>query len=151
MEGFKLCSGARWHLLIDAPWGWAVSRHATTAVRGAVVVTDNPCPEYKLDLLEQEPAALLSGVSLPDIVRTLEELEAGQKQPLPKLSSPLTPVERLTLRLAARGCDNKVIAKARNTGEGTVKNSLQVVFQKLGFESRVQLAHYYGNWHALDD
>lgn len=150
--GFELTHTSCLHLLIDAPWGWAMSPHATVTVAGSVVVSDNPCFEYRLDLLELSPAALLTQVSVAEIAAALRRLTESGQIPTPKLSSPLTKAERLTLRLAAKGHDNKTIAKVRNVSEGTVKNTIQTIFQKLGFHARVQLAlYYYGCWHVLED
>jgi DNA-binding CsgD family transcriptional regulator len=150
--GFELTHTSPIHLLVDAPWGWAVSPHATVTVADSIVVSDNPCPEYQLDLLERSPKALLTQASVAEIAAALRHLAKAGRMPTPKFASPLTKAERLTLRLAAKGHDNKTIAKVRHVSEGTVKNTIQSIFQKLGFHARVQLAlYYYGCWHVLED
>jgi DNA-binding CsgD family transcriptional regulator len=151
IEEGLICPKIQWRLLVDIPFGWIISAHVTTEIKGAIVIAENPYPEYSLDVLEARPAAFLSRFSVPEVIRTLELLETGQEVALPKPLSPLTRAERLTLQLTARGYENKAIAKLRNTGEGTVKNSLQTIYQKLGLRSRVQLAHYYyGHWHVIE-
>jgi DNA-binding NarL/FixJ family response regulator len=52
----------------------------------------------------------------------------------------LTDREREVLRLVGRGASNKEIASTLRLTEGTVKNHLTSVFQKLGVEDRTQAA-----------
>ncbi len=59
------------------------------------------------------------------------------------------PVEGLTLRetevmeLVAQGCSNKEIADRLFISEGTARNVLSAVLEKLGFRDRTQLAIFY--------
>ena len=70
----------------------------------------------------------------------------------PELSTPLTPAERRTLQLVAKGHTNDEIASLRGVKVGTVKNVLSTIYQKLYLKSRVQAAlYYYGHWHLLLD
>jgi hypothetical protein len=59
-------------LVLDAPVGWALWRCQQLEQPRSVIVSDNPCPEYRLDLLENYPATLLSGASVADIVMALQ-------------------------------------------------------------------------------
>jgi DNA-binding CsgD family transcriptional regulator len=148
-EGLVICAYPDWHLVVDAPWGWAISGQVPVTLEGAVIVTDNPCPEYRLDLLDERPVELLSKVSMSDIAHVLNTL-GDTRVPSP-VYSPLTLTERAVLRLAAKGHTNKSIAKCRGIGEQRVKNLLSSIYQKLALRSQVQLAHYYyGNWHILE-
>jgi DNA-binding CsgD family transcriptional regulator len=152
-EGLVVDAQPDVYLLVDAPWGWATSSRVPVALEGAIVITDNPCPEYRLDLLDERPAALLSKASLSDITQVLSRLsDASHPAMRSTLVSPLTPMERIVLKLSAKGLTNKVIARRQGIGEQRVKNLLQSIYQKLKLRSRVQLAHYYyGNWHVLED
>jgi DNA-binding NarL/FixJ family response regulator len=64
-----------------------------------------------------------------------ETIRSGQ--PLPE---PLSAREQEILRGIARGQTNKEIASRLNLTEGTVKNYISVVFQKLGVTDRTQAA-----------
>lgn len=55
------------------------------------------------------------------------------------------------LRYSAQGWENRRIAQELDLNEGTVRNGLSRVFQKLGFDNRTQVALYYwGLWHLLN-
>ncbi len=58
----------------------------------------------------------------------------------PALSEPLTGREQEILGGIARGLTNKEIAVRLNLTEGTVKNYVSVIFQKLGVQDRTQAA-----------
>jgi DNA-binding CsgD family transcriptional regulator len=131
-------------LVLDAPIGWALCH--PIRVPYLVIISDNPCPEYRLALLEQRPLALLSGASLREIASILKR--GAPPQPIPY--SPLSDIEQLTLRLIALGHSNSDIAEQRGVAPQTVKNAVRAVYQKLNLSSRVGLAHYYfGNWYLL--
>lgn len=53
------------------------------------------------------------------------------------------------VRLVAEGLNNKEIAARIFLSEGTVRNQLSVILEKLGLRDRTQLAiYYYKNWHS---
>ncbi len=141
------------HLLVDIPRGWWLSPACCKFLDAAnyiLIATDNPCLEYRLALLERFPNSHLCGISLADIAESLFESGREDKHG-PKLISILTPTERLTLHLIAKGYTPKRIAGVRKISEGRVKNTVGVIYQKLGLDSRVQLAlYYYGLWHVLE-
>jgi len=56
------------------------------------------------------------------------------------LPEPLTPREQEILAGITRGLTNKEIAARLNLTEGTVKNYISVIFQKLGVQDRTQAA-----------
>ncbi|WP_433858840.1 response regulator [Streptomyces kronopolitis] len=53
----------------------------------------------------------------------------------------LTPRERRTLALLARGLTNAEVGTGLGVGEGTVKGRVSLILDKLGVDSRVQAAH----------
>ncbi len=55
----------------------------------------------------------------------------------------LSPRENDVLELVANGYTNKEIAKRLYIGEGTVRNTLSVILDKLALRDRTQLAIYY--------
>jgi len=55
----------------------------------------------------------------------------------------LTPRERQIARLVANGYGNELIASSLCLQEGTIKQYLYVLFQKLGIHNRTELALWY--------
>lgn len=143
---------ARVHLLIDVPQGWLISLSCQPSVDEAddvLVITNNPCPEYKLDFAEKFPRARFCGYSVVDIKENLFTLEQTSN-PSPEKASSLTPTERLVLQLLAKGHTTRQVAQQRGVSEGRIKNVLQTIYQKLGLGSKVQIPiYYYGLWHIL--
>jgi DNA-binding NarL/FixJ family response regulator len=66
-----------------------------------------------------------------------------------RLLAPLDEREREILKLIARGDSNKLIARALDIAETTVKIHVQHILRKLGLSSRVQAAVYAVN-NGLD-
>ncbi len=139
------------HIVLDRPWGYAAATLANYKLHNVLIASDNPCPEYQLDLLAAEPVALVTHVTGDAIVRTLYCLEKANYHH-PTFDTTLTSAERKILRLVAKGLSNKQIAKMLDINNGTVHNHLRRVYNKLGLKSRVQAALYYlGNWHVLEN
>lgn len=152
--GWEVCEHASLGLLIDGPWGVALQQVAQVDPGEWLVVTDNPCPEYWEDLWAFGPRGLLAGGhSVEHLADALGRAASEPEecfQRTPQHDSPLTCLERRLLRSSAQGWENKRIAQEFGLNEGTVRNGLSRVFQKLGFENRTQLALYYwGLWHLL--
>lgn len=140
-----------WQMLVDKPVGWALLERPEYDYANCVVLTENRCPAYQLTLLDKEPLGLLDLRSLHAVVPALNAISAGQTV-YPRVTTPLTKVERLTLHLLSRGHHNKEIAAKRKVSESTVKNSLYEIYKKLNLKTRVEATHYYlGNWHLLDN
>lgn len=138
-----------WFVLLDRPLGWASLDHATVDFSKCIILSDNACPSYQLDLIEREPAALLPLDKVDSLGPILDSLSAGHTL-YPKVTTPLSPTERRTVRLVAFGLSNKAIASRRKVTERTVKNTLYACYEKLNLRTRVQVAHYYlGNWHLI--
>lgn len=151
--GWEVCEHASRGLLIDGPWGVALQQSAEANLSDWIVVTDNPCPEYWEDLWSSGPCGLLAGGhSVEHLADALGRSASGECfRRTPQHDSPLTCLERRLLRSSAQGWENKRIAQEFSLNEGTVRNGLSRVFQKLGFENRTQVALYYwGLWHLLD-
>ncbi len=51
-------------LVADAPWGFAFKVFSQYKSRPAVIMTDNPCPEYWDDLWDLKPLVLMESVAL---------------------------------------------------------------------------------------
>lgn len=145
-----LPAGADLVLVIDAPTGWAFTALEELEPSRTVVVSDNPCPEYRLDLLELEPRALLDASTLDGLREALAGVLAGQEV-ASEITSHLTLAERRTLRLHALGRSARDIAAARGVRTSTVRNTTHMIYVKLGLSSVVQLAQYYfGLWDVLE-
>ena len=118
-----------------------------------VVVTDNPCPEYAMDLLALGPGALFFGASPTpwEIAGVLESINAGTPQLSPPVFiSNLLPSERAILRFLPSGECDKRIARALGLSHRTVRNRLASILEKLHLENRTQVAMYYsGQWQWL--
>lgn len=135
-------------VVIDIPRGWIWSNAYRFGSGNAVVISDNPCPEYKLDLMSLKPAALID-FTPGALLEAVRAVETGRTL-LPEVSSVLTTTERLTLRLVANGHSLKAVAVIRGTKVNTTRNTVQTLYAKLGLRSAVQLAlYYYGNWATL--
>jgi DNA-binding NarL/FixJ family response regulator len=97
-------------------------------------------------LLESTPAsgmaqrlrALLSGTAVLD-AEVLKRLADPDRRPL----EGLTPRENDVAELVAQGCSNREIAEQLFISEGTARNVLSVVLEKLGLRDRTQLAIRY--------
>lgn len=85
---------------------------------------------------------LIGGLELHVISHELPA--APDPDPLLGLSSAL----REVARLAARGLDNASIAKARGTSQRTVAKQLELVYERLSVDSRVELAALLADTHG---
>ena len=102
---------------------------------------------------------VLKTASADELVRAVRTVYEGQSALSPEIASkvvrqmasgkpagaeeqvePLTERERDVLRLLALGLSNREIAERLSLAEGTVKNRLTVVLQKLGVRDRTQAA-----------
>ncbi|MBD2846075.1 response regulator transcription factor [Paenibacillus sp. IB182496] len=90
--------------------------------------------------LARQLRAMLAGASVLDR-QVLEQLLPRRAPPPPP--DMLTPRELEIMRLIAEGCSNREIAAALYIGEGTVRNALTVILDKLELRDRTQLAIRY--------
>jgi two-component system nitrate/nitrite response regulator NarL len=103
-----------------------------------------------IDPEELVPAlkAVLGGDNVVDeeLVGTLARIvrtEAGADRQAPRPAAPfadLTPREREILEHIAGGSSNKMIARALDISDGTVKLHVKAILRKLGMRSRVEAA-----------
>jgi two-component system, NarL family, nitrate/nitrite response regulator NarL len=98
-------------------------------------------PEELVPALE----ATLKGnnVVVRDLVGSLARLVGGKSDPAPRPPAPfaeLTPREREILECIADGMSNKMIARALDITDGTVKLHVKAILRKLGMRSRVEAA-----------
>ena len=141
----NLHENRRLDILLDAPTGWAFCfyHRYPTRKQNTLVLTANPCSEYKL--MMRRKAFVLSTFQL-EAVRAFLSGERGEKT----LSTPLSPVELFTLKLVATDHTNCEIARERHVSEQTVKNNRRHLFQKLNLRGRLQCYLYlFGNWDVL--
>jgi two-component system, NarL family, response regulator LiaR len=95
--------------------------------------------------MAQRLRALGTGASVVD-AEVLKRLGGTSPAPL----EGLTPRENDVAELVAQGCSNREIAGQLFLSEGTVRNTLSVVLDKLGLRDRTQLAIRYWKRPFLD-
>lgn len=141
-------------LFVDASGHRATHRLANGA-EGVVVMTDNPCQEYWLDVLAVNPAGFLAGDIAPEhITQAFEAVARGQQvRHHPCCDSPLWPKERTVLRLVAEGLEPEEVSAQLKIRRSVVRNYVASITMKLRlarglvFTTRIQLANYYwGNF-----
>lgn len=115
---------------------------------------------YIIEALRMGAKGYLLKQNYPHIIPALEAVIAGQHvfgeeivSKLPRLSDPnakkesvsekLTEKEKETLALIGEGLSNKEIAEKLFVSEGTVRNTVSMLLDKLNLKSRTQLAIYY--------
>ena len=72
--------------------------------------------------------------------KLLNQVASKQTQPTSVLTDKLTERELDVLRLIARGINNSEIAKQLHLSEGTVRNHVSAILEKLGVSDRTQAA-----------
>ena len=99
------------------------------------------------DLVPALEAAVQGGnVVAQELVGSLARLVGGQPGPQPAAPRPaapfaeLTPREHEILECIADGMSNKMIARALDITDGTVKLHVKAILRKLGMRSRVEAA-----------
>ncbi|MBI5811882.1 MAG: response regulator transcription factor [Meiothermus silvanus] len=118
------------HLVLDAPWGYALVS-LEDLPRPVMVVTGVGSSPYLRDLLDLEPEGLLAhSVGPQDVIAGLTRVASGERfYEGPTLVDDLQPCERAVLRRVAFG--HRIV---------TLKEKLQV-------RNRVELALYYLGMH----
>ncbi|WP_308629461.1 response regulator transcription factor, partial [Meiothermus granaticius] len=133
------------HLVMDAPWGYALWGLRSWP-RPVLVVTGNPSPHYLRDLLDLSPDGLVADPIGPsELKEALVRISQGHHfYHLPRLEpDPLCPREREILRLAALGSTNREIADGLGLQAKTVENYMNTLLEKLGLRIRAQIPLYY--------
>ena len=126
-------------------------------VRIMMLTTFDDKPNIQQALAAGADGYLLKTDEISNIADKLRPLASGagvvDVEVLKKLTSPenpaldqLTPRERDIARLVAQGLSNKEIAAQLFLGEGTVRNNIVTIMEKLDVKNRTQLGMaYYGN------
>ncbi|WP_424951170.1 response regulator transcription factor [Deinococcus sp.] len=147
LSGFT--SPVEMQFIIDAPPGFALSRCGSFATQPTLVLTDNTCIEYLMDLRQAEPTALLAGGNgFENILAALANVAVGESRYRgPELKSCLTHAERQILKNISTGRSDKEIAKKLDRSTKTVGNQISSVLNKLNLKNRTHAIFYY---FALD-
>lgn len=72
--------------------------------------------------------------------KLMNQISSNQKQPASVLAEKLTERELDVLRLLAKGFNNSDIARQLHLSEGTVRNHVSAILEKLGVSDRTQAA-----------
>ena len=83
---------------------------------------------------------VISEVLAARLAQALREEASGERAPAGRSLAQLTEREQHVLRCLADGMSNKLIARALNISEGTVKVHVKHLLRKLEFRSRVEAA-----------
>jgi DNA-binding NarL/FixJ family response regulator len=111
-----------------------IQQALTAGANGYLLKTD------KISGIAQALYTMMEGTSVldTDVLRKLTP------QPNPALET-LTPREQDIAKLVAQGLTNKDIAETLFLSEGTVRNNIVVIMEKLGVSNRTQLGMAYYN------
>lgn len=85
-------------------------------------------------------ASLVDSQFLQDVLRSLEQADAGEVSGAEQLVEPLTAREMDILKLMVEGLTNQAIGDVLGLSAGTVKGYAQTVMHKLGTNDRTQAA-----------
>jgi DNA-binding NarL/FixJ family response regulator len=152
-SGFFIDVFAPIKLVLDFPYGYGFDtlKMLNKEPLQIVIVTWNPCREYREDLWDLKPGALLAGevFEKQNLAETLTEIINNQLlehrcyRLTPGPSTSLTNRERLVLRYVAQGWSNRRIAQQLSVKEQSVKNTLRCIYRKLEIRCHVEAALYY--------
>jgi len=123
-------------------------------IRIMMLTTFQDEQSIRLALLAGAEGYLIKSGKASDMAQRLRLLMSGTSvldgdalkrlvQPDRERTEELTPREKEIAELVAHGCSNREIAAQLLIGEGTVRNTLSVVLDKLQLRDRTQLAIYY--------
>lgn len=90
------------------------------------------------------------GSGVYQVMKNSMSAPAPKQTPSDNTDSALTPRETDIIRLVAQGYDNKEIASELYLAEGTVRNQVSKLLEKLALKDRTQLA-VYAVKHGLDE
>jgi DNA-binding CsgD family transcriptional regulator len=158
--GYVIGSTGAITVFVEETRGSALLHLEHHQVEKVVVITDNPCGAYWLDVLEAQP--IMGFVALgteADIARALRAAQNNTPMHIhPPITLKLTPLERQVLRHLAFGFSNTEIAQKLQVNAQVVNNYVSTILSKvrathpdLSIRNRTHLAFYYwGNWLILE-
>lgn len=120
---------------------WSKERGLETKI---IIITTFKRPGYfERAIKSGVDAYVLKERSITNLMQTIKTVLSDQKEYSPELmdmilntNSPLTKQEEALLKKVAQGLSNKDIASQLYLSDGTVRNYMSTVFQKLGAENR---------------
>lgn len=120
---------------------WAKKQGLATKV---IIITTFKRPGYfERALKAGVDAYVLKDRSIKELMQTIQTVLAGKKEYSPELmdivvnaNSPLTMQEEAILKKVAQGLSNKSIANQLYLSDGTIRNYMSTILQKLNAENR---------------
>lgn len=115
------------------------------ATKVIIVTTFKRLGYFQKALQNDVDAYVLKDRSIAELMTTIHKVLKGQKDYSPELiegfvtkTSPLSRQEMLVLDLLSQGKTNKEIAQEMYLSNGTVRNYVSSIFNKLGVSSRIE-------------
>ncbi len=120
---------------------WSKGKGITTKI--IIITTFKRSGYFQRAIKSGVDAYVLKERSITDLMKTIHSVLLGKKEYSPELMdivindhSPLTAQEEELLRKVAQGLSNKEIAKLSYLSDGTVRNYISIILQKLSAENR---------------
>ena len=115
------------------------------AVKVIIVTTFKRPGYFERAVKADVDAYVLKERSIPDLMKTIHTVLAGQKEYSPELmealmthKNPLSHQELLVLEAAATGLSNKEIAEKLYLSNGTIRNYMSAILTKLAADNRTE-------------
>lgn len=137
LHGQALCASLRLpqevHLVLDAPWGYALVS-LEDLPRPVMVVTGVNSAPYLRDLVDLRPQGVIARpVGPQEVLAALGRVAEGECfYEGPVLEDGLLPCERAVLRRLAFGLENAEIDRELGVSRRTVENRVGALREKLG-------------------
>ena len=120
---------------------WSKGKGITTKI--IIITTFKRSGYFQRAIKSGVDAYVLKERSITDLMKTIHSVLLGKKEYSPELMdivindhSPLTSQEEELLRKVAQGLSNKEIARISYLSDGTVRNYISIILQKLDAENR---------------
>lgn len=166
-QAFDLCQSLKPDVVLmdmrmpqyDGAYGARKIKESMPDIKVLVLTTFDDDETVQAALLSGADGYILKEMEDEKVIQSVKAVKNGisvfgnsifqslKKQMKPMISTPseadfLTPREREIIRLVAGGLDNKEIAAQLFLAEGTVRNHLSKILDKLRLKDRTQLAVY---------
>lgn len=123
------------------------SKEQYPAIKIIIVTTFKRPGYFERAIKANVDAYVLKERSITDLMQTIHTVLAGHKEYSPELMdllltqhNPLTSQEVQVLQLVAQGLSNKSIAQTIHLSEGTIRNYMTNILDKLNAENRTAAA-----------